>query len=93
MRIIGTIPHPTLRISVFKNDNRLSVKFENPQYEITYKLGEDERFRTADDVAAWIDAPLLEQVEMTFRQMHQARLEALSRHFTAGKQEEFDHII
>ena len=33
MRILGYLEHPTLKITVFKMDNRISVKFENSLYE------------------------------------------------------------
>ena len=45
MRIIGQIEHPDLKITVFKSDNRISVKFENEGYEQIFKLGADERRR------------------------------------------------
>ena len=59
MRIIGNIEHPSLKISVFKNDGRTSVKFETSLYEQTFKLGDDERFSTLEGVQKLVDAPML----------------------------------
>lgn len=93
MRIIGTIDHPTLKISVFKSDQRISVKFENALYEQTFKLGTDERLETVEAVAKWIDVPLLEAVQAGFQQMHRARMGALERAFPKGEAMRFEEII
>lgn len=93
MRIIGTINHPTLKISVFRNDNRLTVKLENEHYEINHKLGDDDRFRSVEDVERLLDAEFLAATEAQIRALHQARLGALARQFAPEAGEEFDTII
>jgi hypothetical protein len=93
MRIIGSIPHPTLKISVFKSDNRISVKFENARYEQTFKLGDEEHFKSLENLEKWADATLLEQVQTHFRLMHQAALEAGARAFPPSQTNEFEEII
>ena len=93
MRIIGTIDHPTLKISVFKNDNRLSVKLENEGYEITWKLGDDDRFRTVASVEQLLDAPFLAQAQEIIQHMHSSRLGSMARHFSPAEEEEFETII
>ncbi len=93
MRIIGQIDHPTLKISVFKNDNRTFLKFENGVSEITYKLGDDDRFKTTEAIQQIVDAPLLDAVNDQFRAMHTARLAAIARAFPAENTAEFETII
>ena len=93
MRIIGNIEHPVLKISVFKADNRISVKFENALYEQTFKLGDDERFSSLEAVQSWVDAALMEEVMAGFRLMHAARLAAMSRRFPNNEQDAFEQII
>jgi hypothetical protein len=94
MRILGYIEHLQLKITVFKADNRLSVKFENPGYEQTFKLGDDDRLGTLESARAWVDAALLEQVMLNFQQMHRARLEAMARAFPpSGEDDAFETII
>lgn len=93
MRIIGNIEHPNLKITVFKMDNRLSVKFENALYEQTYKLGADERFDSLEAVQGLVDTPFLQQVQMQFQQMHQNRMAALERLFPPAHTEAFEEII
>jgi hypothetical protein len=93
MRIIGNIDHPTLKISVFKNDGRVSVKFENSGCELTWKLGEDDRFQSAEDVSRLIDEGFLAVVNTQLQQMHAARLSALARLFPPAADNEFETII
>lgn len=81
MRVIGYVEHPNFKISIFKNDGRTSVKFENEQYEQTFKLGDDERFATVEGIQKWVDQDLIEKVSAGFRQMHEARLQAMVRAF------------
>ena len=38
MRILGYIDHPVVKITVFKMDNKFSVKFESIHYEQTFKF-------------------------------------------------------
>lgn len=93
MRIIGHIEHPHLKITVFRMDNRLSVKFENAMYEQTFKFGLDERLETFEDVQKLVDATFAEQVLTNFQQMHQARMAAFARAFPLENQPVFEEII
>lgn len=81
MRILGHIDHPALKITVFKMDNRISVKFENALYEQTYKLGTDDRFATLEAIREWLDPPLMAEIQNLFTHMHQTRLSAVNRQF------------
>lgn len=93
MRIIGQIEHPSLKISVFKMENRLSVKFENEAYEQTFKLGADEQLNNLESIKTWVDQQLLEDVLQRMEQMHQSSLAARSRAFPASFTGEFEAII
>ena len=50
MRVIGNIDHPILKITAFKMDNKLSIKFESGLFEQTYKFRESEQLRLKEDV-------------------------------------------
>lgn len=93
MRIIGNIEHPSLKITVFKMDNRISVKFENAVYEQTFKLGADERFSSFESVQKLVDAELLERISANFRLMHQYRIAAVTRAFPPETNTVFEEII
>ena len=93
MRAIGQIEHPNLKITVFKNEGRTSVKFETPLYEQTFKLGDDDRFSSLEGIQALVDRYMIERVLEGFRFMHGIRLEALNRTFPANSSEMFEEII
>ena len=93
MRIIGNIEHPSLKISVFKADKRISVKFENAQYEQTIKFGDDDRFSNLDAVRTFVDNKLLEDILEGFRHIHAARIAALLRVFPTDTSDAFEDII
>ncbi len=93
MRIIGQIEHTSLKITVFKMNERISVKFENEGYEQTFKLGQDDRLAGLEQVQQWVDAAMLEQVQLTFQQMHRTRLAAMDRAFPQSETAAFEEII
>lgn len=93
MRLVGTIPHPFLLISVFRNDGRVSVKLENEGYEQTYKLGDDERFSGIEAIQQFVDEHFLEEALNIFVQMHAARRGSVSRMTPAAPDQEMEEII
>ncbi len=93
MRIIGNIEHAALKISVFKADNRISVKFENALYEQTFKLGDDERFNNLEAVQKLVDETMIADVLAGFQQMHATRMAVLGRAFPVNETEVFEEII
>ncbi|HRI62417.1 MAG TPA: hypothetical protein PK228_21900, partial [Saprospiraceae bacterium] len=90
---IGNIEHPHMKITVFKMDNRISVKFENALYEQTYKFGQDERLDSAEAIQKLVDPAFTEQISVVFQQMHQARIAAFSRVFPVENESVFEEII
>ena len=93
MRLVGTIPHPFLLISVFRNDGRVSVKLENEGYEQTYKLGDDERFSGMEAIQQFVDEHFLEEALNIFVQMHAARRGSVIRMTPAAPDQEMEEII
>jgi hypothetical protein len=69
MRIIDSIPHPQLRISIFSMNDKYLVKFEAGPYEQTYKFDHDS-VSGLEDLKSRVDDNLLEQIASVFRQMH-----------------------
>jgi hypothetical protein len=41
MRIVATIPHPQLKISIFLYNEKYILEFEAAQYKQTYKISQD----------------------------------------------------
>jgi hypothetical protein len=92
MRIIGTIPHQTYKVSVFVNDGRWSVHFDNGLLSQIYKFRDGEGVGSLDQAQQWVDEALLAKVQAIFAQMSQNRHEAVGRMEPAGE-DEFPKII
>ena len=92
MRIIGEILHPIMKITVFKNDGKLSIKFESGLIEQIYKFRDDERLQTFEDIQKVVDEAFIQKTEEILRGMYEAKQAAMSRHL-AIDEEEFETII
>lgn len=92
MRILGYIDHPTLKITVFKMDNRLSVKFESGLYEQTYKFRSGMKIDDLKDIQTLVDAPFIQAVLQEMGTMHRISNQALMR-YHAQEEEDFEEII
>lgn len=93
MRILGYLDHPQLKITVFKTDTRISIKFENGQLEQTYKFRPNEHTNSLRELQKLLDNTFLEQVEQRFRVMEQEFHASLGRNFPAPEEDEFAEII
>ena len=92
MRIIGEIPHPDFKITVFKMDNRLSVKFEIGLNEQTYKFRTNSELQNFEDVQRLVDTEFVNEVQATFAKMQEVKTGVTSR-FYPKLREEFEEII
>lgn len=93
MRIIGNIPHPSMKITVFKMDNKLSVKFETGLYEQTFKFRESNEMASFQDMEKLVDEAYCGAVLAQFSAMHQIKNGAMSRMISPFADEEFEEII
>ena len=92
MRIVGEIPHPILKITIFLHDSKYAVKFEAGLYEQTYKFRSGEALQSVEDIKAIIDVEFIKEVQTMLPKMHQRKLEAISR-WSSDQEEEFEEII
>ena len=93
MRIIGNIEHPNMKITVFKMDNKVSIKFELGLYEQTFKFRESEYMKDMSGAEKFIDAAFIGEVLKNFNQMHKAKNEALAQMVKLEEEGEFPEII
>jgi len=93
MRIIGYIEHPVIKITVFKMDNKLSVKFESGLFEQTYKFRQSDDLEKIEDVQRLVDTTFINNVLAEFTTMNQLKNTALSRFLPESTSDEFDEII
>ena len=92
MRVVGEIDHPRLKITVFKNDGKFSLKFEGGLLEQIYKFRDDARLGSVEDVKRMVDTDFIEKIEDILRGMKTAQLSAMERAFPIDA-EEFDVIL
>ena len=93
MRIIGEIPHPLLKIQVFKMGNKYAIKLETDLIEQTYKLRESSTIDNFSDVKKIVDPIFLEAVIERFKIMKKELYEATQRALPLAKGEEFPFIL
>ena len=92
MRIIGYIEHPHLKITLFKLNNRLSIKFESGLYEQVYKMRESEQINNAASLQEMVNDEFIKAVEEDFIKMHQRIMGAIQK-MTPSSEDEFDAIL
>ena len=93
MRIIGYIEHPTLKITVFQMDDKLSLKFESGLYEQTYKFRSSNEINGLAHLKTLVDDTFIEKVMSDLTQMHRTKMEAMSRFLPEERENEFEEII
>ena len=69
MRIIGEIPHPQLKITLFNWNNKYLIKFEAGNYEQTYKVNEYD-IAGEEALKNMVTEEFLDQVKEIFKTMH-----------------------
>jgi len=93
MRIIGYIEHPVMKITVFKDNGKLSAKFETGLFEQTYKFREMDAMKNLVDVKGLVDAEYQARVIENFQVMNQLRNEGLDRFLPKVEEEDFEEIV
>lgn len=78
MRILGSLPHPQFKISVFSWSEKYIVKIEAGHFEQTYKFKEAD-FSSWEQLALFFDAEMMQQVLITFKQMAEQAMQAAKR--------------
>jgi hypothetical protein len=81
-----------MKISVFVNDNRWSIKFEQGLLEQTYKFRDGEGVASLEEAIRWTTEAVIASVTDTFTRMHHTRLDATHTHLPALP-DEFETII
>jgi hypothetical protein len=69
MRIIATIPHPSIGISIFSMNDKFIVKFEAGPMEQVFKFT-TEQARTVEEVKQLVSPDFITQVQERFNAMY-----------------------
>jgi hypothetical protein len=71
MRIIDSIPHAQMKISIFSMNDKYMVKFEAGPYEQTYKITHEDA-GSLEALKSRVDENLCSEVIDIFRKMHKS---------------------
>lgn len=78
MRVIGEIPHPEMKITIFYMNQKYLLKFEKNGLEQTYKISEfDYIIQSVDDIIKVVTPDWIHRVLLMFAEMQKSLSEAL----------------
>lgn len=77
MRIIEQYKHGPFQVTIFRMDNKFSVKLEQDLLEQTYKFREGHQIESLEDVQRLLDEGFFAMAQAVFSQMQQLRQKAL----------------
>lgn len=77
MRIIGEFDKGPVKVTVFKMNERISVKFEYHLMEQTYKFRDGSGIESIQDVTRFCSDSLMKNITDIFRNMEQTKLAGL----------------
>jgi hypothetical protein len=69
MRIIDSIPHPSISISIFQMNDKFIVKFEAGPMEQAFKFSVQD-VKSAENLKTLINADFIEKVRQRFNEMY-----------------------
>lgn len=92
MRVVGDIPNPYCKITIFKTTSRFSVKFEQGQFEQTFKFRTGDAINNLHDVKSIITEDFANQVLAHFETMGNIKKQAFAK-YIEDTLDEFDTII
>lgn len=70
MRIIDSIPHPSISISIFQMNDKFIVKFEAGPMEQAFKFSSAE-VKSVENLKQKVNAEFIETVRLRFNEMYQ----------------------
>jgi len=77
MRIIDSIPHPSISISIFQMNDKFIVKFEAGPMEQAFKF-HTEDVKSVDNLKTIINEAFIEKVRVRFNEMFLQMKEAVA---------------
>lgn len=69
MRIIGTIPHPSITISIFSMNDKYQIRFEAGPMEQIFKIAQTE-VNGIEGIHQLVDEAFLQKVTERFNEMY-----------------------
>ena len=92
MRVIGEFDAGDIKVSVFKMNERISIKFEKQLMEQTYKFRDGSTVNTLEDAKTFCSDQTIEEINHLFVAMANNRSNSLTS-MMKNQEDEFDEII
>jgi hypothetical protein len=75
MRVVGEIPHPELKITIFHWNNRYLIKLEAGLFEQTFKI-EEYDLSSEDEIKSIVNEEFIQQSIIRFNDMAKSLAQA-----------------
>jgi len=90
MHIIGEIPHPKFKITIFKMNHRIALKIEDSGLEQWYKFRDGAFENGVSDLKEAVDEKFIEKAITIFTYMQENKLTLFDQ---SREEEAFDGIV
>ncbi|MCF8237845.1 MAG: hypothetical protein K9I85_06790 [Saprospiraceae bacterium] len=79
MRVVGEIPHPVYKITLFHYQDRWTLQVANGPYQFRTSMVQGPGLETVEDMQTFIDQTFLQEARDLFEKMHQATRARIAR--------------
>ncbi len=93
MRIIDEFNADDIKVTVFKMNDKISIKFEYNLLEQIYKFRDGSGISSPDMVKKFCTKDTITEIKVIFNQMSHTRSKSLIKLFEINKENHFDTII
>ena len=77
MRVIGSIEHPVLKITVFETDGRYPIQFERGAHAQIYRIRKGGLINSLADIKSLVNQKMCKAVIYSLNEMHQVEQTAM----------------
>ncbi len=72
MRVVGEIPHPVYKITLFHYQDRWTIQVANGPYQFRTSMMQVPGLETVEDIQNFVDEPFLLQARDVFELIHKS---------------------
>jgi len=92
MRIIGEFDLEDIKVTVFKMNEKLSIKFEKSLIEQIIKFRDGSGVNTLEEAKSFCNADILGAIKSSFEALNQSRYQSILE-MQGSKEDDFEDII
>lgn len=92
MRVIGEIPHPIFKITVFAHNDRFTLQIENGVFSQHYRIRRQTGLEDIHDIQRMVNKTFLDGISAVFKNMHQLWQQQVTGIISKDSGSEFEQI-